>query len=115
MHKVGQVDNFIHIVLICLQQYIFIRLHFNYYFLCSILIILNDNIQLTLVNPGLILELPFELVEQNHLLNDCLPFYCTFYKYESILLSYIKKKLLQRKVYELLTLFRGLFGEIPGN
>lgn len=91
MHKVGQVDNFIHIVLICLQQYIFIRLHFNYYFLCSILIILNDNIQLTLVNPGLILELPFELVEQNHLLNDCLPFYCTFYKYESILLSYIKK------------------------
>ena len=50
------------------------------------------NIQLTLVNPGLILELRFELVEQNHLLNDCLPFYCTFYKYESILLSYIKKK-----------------------
>lgn len=42
MHKVGQADNFIHIVLICLQQYIFIRLHFNYYFLCSILIILND-------------------------------------------------------------------------
>ena len=115
MHKVGQADNFIHIVLICLQQYIFIRLHFNYYFLCSILIILNDNIQLTLVNPGLILELPFELVEQNHLLNDCLPFYCTFYKYESILLFYIKKKLLQRKVYELLTLFRGLLGEIPGN
>ena len=73
------------------------------------------NIQLILVNPGLILELRFELVEQNHLLNDCLPFYCTFYKYESILLSYIKKKLLQRKVYELLTLFRGLLGEIPGN
>lgn len=76
------------------------------------------NIQLTLVNPGLILELRFELVEQNHLLNDCLPFYCTFYKYESILLSYIKKKkkkMLQRKVYELLTLFRGLLGEIPGN
>ena len=73
------------------------------------------NIQLTLVNPGLILELRFELVEQNHLLNDCLPFYCTFYKYESILLSYIKKKLLQRKVYELLTLFRGLLEEIPGN
>lgn len=74
------------------------------------------NIQLTLVNPGLILELRFELVEQNHLLNDCLPFYCTFYKYESILLFYIKKKkLLQRKVYELLTLFRGLLGEIPGN
>lgn len=115
MHKVGQADNFIHIVLICLQQYIFIRLHFNYYFLCSILIILNAK-KLTLVNPGLILELRFELVEQNHLLNDCLPFYCTFYKYESILLSYIKKKkLLQRKVYELLTLFRGLLGEIPGN
>ena len=94
MHKVGQADNFIHIVLICLQQYIFIRLHFNYYFLCSILIILNakKNIQLILVNPGLILELHFVLVEQNHLLNDCLPFYCTFYKYESILLSYIKKK-----------------------
>ena len=74
------------------------------------------NIQLILVNPGLILELRFELVEQNHLLNDCLPFYCTFYKYESILLFYIKKKkLLQRKVYELLTLFRGLLGEIPGN
>lgn len=74
------------------------------------------NIQLTLVNPGLILELRFELVEQNHLLNDCLPFYCTFYKYESILLSYIKKKkLLQRKVYELLTSFRGLLGEIPKN
>lgn len=49
------------------------------------------NIQLTSVNPGLILELRFELVEQNHLLNDCLPFCCTFYKYESILLSYIKK------------------------
>lgn len=91
MHKVGQADNFIHIVLICLQQYIFISLHFNYYFLCSILIILNAK-KLTLVNPGLILELRFELVEQNHLLNDCLPFYCTFYKYESILLSYIKKK-----------------------
>ena len=106
MHKVGQADNFIHIVLICLQQYIFIRLHFNYYFLCSILIILNVkkhsiNFSKPWFNIGTTLELPF---------------YCTFYKYESILLSYIKKKkLLQRKVYELLTLFRGLLGEIPGN
>ena len=84
MHKVGQADNFIHIVLICLQQYIFIRLHFNYYFLCSILIILNDkkhsiNFSKSWFNIGTTLE----LVEQNHLLNDCLPFYCTFYKYEA--------------------------------
>lgn len=55
------------------------------------------NIQLILVNPGLILELRFELVEKNHLLNDCLPFYCTFYKYESILLFYIKKKTVAKK------------------